>query len=182
MEGSHHRDAVDAAYAEHMIGLCRYLYSRGLPQDVIPDVVHDAFVVLLRRQAAVREGCTKSFLYGVASRLAQSYRRVHAARCAAEQECLPDIIHVFYGSCTELSSGSPIPDDSDGRCLASAVAALPDRLRLVITLLYLERRSRRDVARELGVTVRTVYNLRRRALAALRERMRDDASFLLHDE
>lgn len=52
--------------------------------------------------------------------------------------------------------------------LRNAVAALPPRLREVVTALYLEETPARDVAERLGVTAARVSQMRREALGLLR--------------
>ncbi len=56
--------------------------------------------------------------------------------------------------------------------LRAAVAALPERLRLVVQATFFEDRLLKDVAEELGVTESRVSQLRTEALATLRDGMR----------
>ncbi|MGG5259648.1 sigma-70 family RNA polymerase sigma factor [Phycicoccus avicenniae] len=56
--------------------------------------------------------------------------------------------------------------------LHAAVAALPERLRLVVQATFFEDRLLKDVAEELGVTESRVSQLRTEALAVLRDGMR----------
>jgi RNA polymerase sigma factor (sigma-70 family) len=56
--------------------------------------------------------------------------------------------------------------------LREAVDRLSPRHRAVLKGLYWDGRTQIDVARELGTTVRTVYNLREKAFAVLLELLR----------
>jgi RNA polymerase sigma factor for flagellar operon FliA len=62
------------------------------------------------------------------------------------------------------------------RYLKAAVDALPDRLRSVVTAIYLEGRAVKDVAAELGITSSAVSQQRSEAMRLLREGLRQHFS------
>ena len=59
--------------------------------------------------------------------------------------------------------------------LIEAIAALPDRLQLVIQLYFLEELNLAEIAQVLEVSVPRVHQLKAQALAAIRECMHDYA-------
>jgi RNA polymerase sigma factor for flagellar operon FliA len=74
---------------------------------------------------------------------------------------------------SSFTDEAPSPADllttgRDNAKLASAVASLPPRERVVVTLHYLEEVHLSAIARELGVSVARASQLRSRAIAALR--------------
>lgn len=76
----------------------------------------------------------------------------------------------------DLSSpdpGSQILEDELKRDLARAIAELPERDRIVITLYYYEGLTLREIGEVLGVTESRVCQLHGRAVAKLREKLKD---------
>ncbi|MBC7345331.1 MAG: sigma-70 family RNA polymerase sigma factor, partial [Clostridia bacterium] len=59
------------------------------------------------------------------------------------------------------------------RDLARAIAELPERDRIVITLYYYEGLTLREIGEVLGVTESRVCQLHGRAVAKLREKLKD---------
>lgn len=57
--------------------------------------------------------------------------------------------------------------------LAMAIAALPDRLQLIVQLYFLEELNLSEIAEVLGVSIPRVHQLKANALAALRESLAD---------
>ena len=56
--------------------------------------------------------------------------------------------------------------------LIEAIAALPDRLKLIVQLYFLEELNLAEIAQVLDVSVPRVHQLKTQALAAMRETMR----------
>jgi RNA polymerase sigma factor for flagellar operon FliA len=63
--------------------------------------------------------------------------------------------------------------DREKEALADAIAQLPEREKLVVTLNYYEELSYEEIAEVLGVTTKEVDSLLQRAFWHLRERMED---------
>lgn len=59
--------------------------------------------------------------------------------------------------------------------LIEAIAALPDRLKLVVQLYFLEELNLAEIAQVIEVSIPRVHQLKAQALAAMREAMRDFA-------
>ncbi|HKB04271.1 MAG TPA: sigma-70 family RNA polymerase sigma factor, partial [Gemmataceae bacterium] len=139
-----------------VFGVCRRLL--GHAQDA-EDAFQATFLVLARRAATVApRDLVGPWLYGVAFRTAQEARRM-AARRRARETPLADPPH----PAVEPNS---IPSDLSA-VLDQELSRLPDRLRLPVVLCDLEGRTRRDVARQLGIADGTLSN----RLAAARRQL-----------
>lgn len=130
------------------------------------DLAHDVFVDALRRSATdpsyLREPAWPWLRLALVRRALRRRQRL-----AGELRRLP-LLH----------SPSATPGDAPWSaetmdCLA-ALAALPARMRACAVLFYWQDLSTADVARELGLSPRTVENQLARARARLAERLREE--------
>jgi len=71
----------------------------------------------------------------------------------------------------QVQPGASVWDDVRGE-VDAAIVALPERLRTPLVLYFLERRTQADVAAELGITATSVSRRLRRAVEALRRRLK----------
>lgn len=130
------------------------------------DLAHDVFVDALRRSRV-----DPSYLRDPAwpwLRLALVRRALRRReRLAGELRRLP-LLHSSAVAVAEHGWSAGTVD-----CLA-ALAALPARMRACAVLFYWQDLSTADVARELGLSVRTVENQLARARARLAERLREE--------
>src|SRR5262249_27188550 len=120
-----------------VLAACRHVLSS---EADIEDVFQATFVVLLRNAGAIRQRPSlRSWLYGVAHRLALKALEVAARRQHAEQQKRPRAAEApdlsFREACTILHQ---------------ELDHLPDTYRLPLLLCYLEGKSRDEAAQELG--------------------------------
>jgi RNA polymerase sigma factor (sigma-70 family) len=142
-----------------VLGVCRRVL--GNPDDA-EDAFQAAFLVLARRAAAiVPRDRVGNWLYGVAYRTALEARRMAARRRAAEAR---------LKSVSRSSEREPVAADL-AALLDEELSRLPDRLRLPVVLCDLESRTRRDVARQLGIADGTLSNRLAAARALLAKRL-----------
>jgi RNA polymerase sigma factor (sigma-70 family) len=123
------------------------------------DAFQATFLVLARKAASIKSpGLLANWLYGVASRTALKAKSARARRQAREQlvSALPE----------PKASQRDVWDDLQP-FLERELNRLPDKYRAVIVLCDLERKARREAARELGVPEGTVAS----RLAAARNRL-----------
>jgi RNA polymerase sigma factor (sigma-70 family) len=140
-------------------GVCRRLLSHHDAEDAF----QATFLVLFRKAASIvpRE-MVGNWLYGVAHQTALLARRTAARRTAREVQVtvMPDTEAVQQDQWPDLQ---PLLDQELSR--------LPDNYRSVIVLCDLEGRTRREVARQLGVPEGTVAGRLARARAMLAKRL-----------
>jgi RNA polymerase sigma factor (sigma-70 family) len=139
-------EALVRRHGPMVLGVCR----RALGHHDAEDAFQATFLVLARRAAAVvpRERLA-GWLYGVAYRTAVEGRRM-AARRRAREAPLTESVH------PAVETGEPTADLS--AVLDRELSRLPDRLRLPVVLCDLEGRTRRQVARQLGIPDGTLSN------------------------
>jgi RNA polymerase sigma factor (sigma-70 family) len=130
------------------------------------DLAHDVFVDALRRSrqdpAYLREPAWPWLRLALVRRVLRRRERL-----AGELRRLT-LLHSSAGRPGEPEWSAETVD-----CLA-ALAGLPARMRACTVLFYWQDMSTADVARELGVSMRTVENQLARARARLAERLRED--------
>src|SRR5262245_16151061 len=129
-----------------VLGVCRRPLGNAHDAE---DAFQATFLVLARRavRVAPRE-MVGNWLYGVAYRTALESQRMAARRRATEArlKTLP------------RPMVNPAPDPDLSAVLDQELSRLPDRLRLPVVLCDLEGRTRRDVARQLGIPDGTLSN------------------------
>src|SRR5262245_23024700 len=140
-------------------GVCRRLLNRHDAEDAF----QATFLILARKAASVRSRETVgNWLYGVAHQTALQARRTAARRRVKEVQVttMPDTEAVEPDPWADLQ---PLLDEELSR--------LPDIYRTVIVLCDLEGRTRKEVARRLGVPEGTVAGRISRARTLLARRL-----------
>jgi RNA polymerase sigma factor (sigma-70 family) len=139
-------EALVRRHGPMVLGVCRRVL--GHAQDA-EDAFQATFLVLLRKAASLRQReLLGNWLYGVAYRTALDARAVAARRRALERQVSP----------------MPEPEAADAAdvwrelrpLLDRELSRLPDKYRVPVVLCYLEGRTRRDVARQLGLPAGTL--------------------------
>ena len=159
------RISFDAFARAHYERLCNFAYRYVESRDVVEDIVQDVLTELWRRREQFDVRDPLPYLYQAVRNRALTYvrhRRVRErwqARVLAEGEphtadTAPDV------ELTDLA-----------RAIASAVDALPERCRLIFTMSREQDLTYADIARILGLSVKTVEAQMGRALKALRTRL-----------
>jgi RNA polymerase sigma factor (sigma-70 family) len=140
-------------------GVCRRLLSHHDAEDAF----QATFIVLVRKAASiVPRHMVGNWLYGVAHQTALQAKRTATRRRAREVQV------------TEMPDTATVQPDQwpDVRpLLDQELSRLPDRYRAVIVLCDLEDRTRKEVARQLGVPEGTVAGRLARARALLARRL-----------
>ncbi len=151
-------EALVRRHGPMVLGVCRRALRNSHDAE---DAFQATFLVLARKAASVRprEG-VGNWLYGVARRTALEAQRRNARRRGKEKQVSP---------LPESAAGPPGPDLAD--VLDEELSRLPDKLRLPVVLCDLEGRTRREVARQLGVPDGTLSNRLASARRALAQRL-----------
>jgi RNA polymerase sigma-70 factor (ECF subfamily) len=147
---------VSTAFRSHGSFVFRVLASFGVDAQARDDCVQEVFIIALRRWDRYDQSTSlRSWLFGIARRVAADYRRARGRRAVREQRGLPP-------------QTRPGADDAVASRQAAAFvrrfcAELEDRLRDVFVAMELEHMTATETAQSLGVNVNTVYTRLRRA-------------------
>lgn len=136
----------------HEPGLRAWLRARFPALTDIDDVVHDAYMRLLRAKSEGRVGNTKPYLYTTARNAALDRFR-HAQVVPMERITEMGALPVLD---TERNGAEHASHDEELGLLAEAIRALPERCREVLVLRKLHGLSQREIAQRLGITENTV--------------------------
>jgi RNA polymerase sigma-70 factor (ECF subfamily) len=153
------RDArLRSIVAEHYSFLWRSLRRLGVPESDVEDAAQKCLWVVAQRLDDIETGKEKTFLFGVALRVAKSAWRAGWFRRRVSDEAV----------LVELPAAAPGPDealdDRRARILLDALLeALPLELRTVFILYELEELTMAEIALALGIPNGTVASRLRRA-------------------
>lgn len=157
------RAALDALFRRYYAELCRGAYRILLDPAAAEDVVQEVFVTLWRQRKRTAEiDRPGPYLRRAVRNRSLNYRRDNRRTSlsldeAPEPMTPPDI------------TGRPLDQAELDRLVEQAVAALPERSRLVFVLSRYEDLSQKEIAAQMGISVKTVENQMTRALRLLRE-------------
>lgn len=144
-------DAIARAYDEHAPVVFRVLRRFGVSDAALDDAVQDVFLVACRRRTAFEgRSSTRTWLYGIARRVARDHR-LRSRRGARETDDT-DKLHTSRdpASITEAAEAA--------RLLDSALDGMSETLREAYVLLELEELSAPEIATLLDLPLNTVYS------------------------
>jgi RNA polymerase sigma-70 factor (ECF subfamily) len=142
----------EALYHEHFDFVWRSLRRFGVDASLIEDATQDTFVVVHRRLADLRQNASrKAFLFGIAMRVAQDYRR-RARRKGAETLDLESSVSREAGPFEHTAKVEA------ARLVERFLETLDDDKRAVFSLSDLEELSAPEISEALGVKLNTVYS------------------------
>lgn len=139
----------------------------GVDPSVVDDAVQDAFVIAYRRMDEFRADRSRSWLYGIARRVASNYRRT-AARAVRKQR-----------AAVEVARSSNSVSGSDGAMEFDVILReLPPKDRELFVLAELEGLTGAELSEALHVPLATVYRRLRALRQDMAERLVADARVL----
>ena len=154
------RDVVVAQFGF----IWRLLRHLGVSASEVDDATQQVFLIASSKLGAVEPGRERSFLYGVALRIAAKTRQAEKRRAAADTESF-DLPDPSWGP-------EELLDSARKRALFDeALAAMDLDLRAIFVLHELERLTMHEIATTLDVPNGTVASRLRRARADFRERV-----------
>lgn len=157
------RDLLLADYTE----FDRRLTHRLGSADFASDVLHETYLRLegITDLAPVRS--PKAYLFRIALNIANDHRRAETRRLTVDEvDCLLDLPD------DQPDAAQVTEDRSEMRLLRRAIAELPGRRRQVLMLSRIEGLPNREIARLLGVTVRTVETDLKQAIEHCADRLK----------
>lgn len=149
-------DRFIEVYRQHFPYVWRSLRRLGVPEPAIDDAAQDVFVVVHRRLGEFEgRSSERTWVYGIAIRVARAHRRRSAAPAPSDVELVSEGPSPF----DELAAGEAT------RILEGLLDALDETKREVFVLAELEEMSAPEIAACLEVKVNTVYSRLRAARA-----------------
>lgn len=162
---------VDALFATHAVELRRYAQRIVRTRDAAEDVVQDVFLRLwLKRDSLELGGGIRSYLF-ISTRARAIDALARARRASGAEAQADDAGGVVAGGADVEAPVEPPDRDAIERAVTQVLAAMPPRQRAVATRRLRERRATADIARELGISPRTVDAHVARATKALRAQL-----------
>jgi RNA polymerase sigma-70 factor (ECF subfamily) len=146
--------------------LCNFAYRFVGSRDVAEDIVQDVLMRLWRMREEFDPRDPLAYLYQAVRNQAVSYRRQQGVRerwsahAAADMERRPGDDGLSHVEAADLATA-----------LARGIEQLPERCRLIFTMSREQDLSYAEIARILGISVKTVETQMGRALKALRSRL-----------
>jgi RNA polymerase sigma-70 factor (ECF subfamily) len=144
----------------------RQLTRRLGSADFASDVLQETYLRLEEMKDGVPVRSPKAYLFRIAINLANDRRRAENRRLTADEvDILLDIPD------DRPNAARVVEARSDIDLLRRAIAELPERRRYVLLLSRVEDLSHREIARRLGVTVRTVETDLKQAIEHCAQRL-----------
>lgn len=167
----HFRRLVD----DHFDFVWRLLRRLGLSPADADDAAQHVFMTATQKTASIAAGSDRSFLYGVALRVAQNHKRKLKRR--------PELGELLG---LDLADDKALPDEAAGlgearELLDRLLQGLPSELRRVLVLAEIEQLEVAEIAALEGLPVGTAASRLRRARSSFREALaavRGDLPFL----
>jgi RNA polymerase sigma-70 factor (ECF subfamily) len=158
------RDLLLADYDRISQRLTRRLRSA----DLASDVIQETYLRIERMGDIGSVRNPAAYLLGIALNIARDYRRAESRRLTVDE----------VDSLLEIPDDRPDPEHevekrSEINLLRRAIAELPERRRLVLTLSRIEGLHNREIAERFGVTVRTIEIDLKQALEHCADRMKN---------
>jgi RNA polymerase sigma-70 factor (ECF subfamily) len=158
------RERVRQLIDEHYPFIWRLLARLGVPADDVDDATQQVFMVLLTRERlTIQEGRERSFLFGIALRVAREHRRHGQKRARQSDVDFDALAHPGL----DLES---LTDQQRAReLLDRLVQGIPEELRMIFILFEIEGLPAIEVAALLAIPPGTVASRLRRARQHFRQ-------------
>ena len=151
--GAQGAPALEAVYEEHFDFVWRSLKRLGVPEAQLDDAVQDVFVVVHRRLDEFEGRSTmKTWLFGIALRVASVHRRAAARR--PTEPLLDDPPDETAGAPADALTEAA----EAARVVRTLLESMPEDRRAVFVLAELEEMTAPEISASLGVNLNTVYS------------------------
>ncbi len=156
--------SFDELVRAHYGRLCNFAYRFVRSRDAAEDVVQEVFVRLWRQRDQFDVRDPLPYLYRAVRNRLVTCRRAELVRERWRTSVAREHVHA-------VDAGSELELAELRRALARAVEALPERCRVIFTMSREQDLSYPEIARSLGISVKTVETQMGRALKALRTKL-----------
>jgi len=150
--------SFETIYEEHFDFIWRSLRRLGVAASSLDDAVQDVFIVVHRRLAEFEgRSSMKTWLFGIALRIAQEHRRRFRRKEGGLEPLEEAVVDNAPSPLEEAEKSEAV------RALDRLLAALDDDKRAVFILAELEQMTAPEIAESLGINANTVYSRLRAA-------------------
>jgi RNA polymerase sigma-70 factor (ECF subfamily) len=161
------RAQFEALMRAHYSGLCSFVAHMTRSRAAAEDIVQNLFGNLWEQRATFAYAHPEAYLYRAARNRAINYLRRERVRTAWEARAK-------LTAATAVEEPLASSDAAELQAaIDSAIAALPDRCRLIFTMSREQGLRYHEIAQVLGISVKTVETQMGRALKSLRFRLAD---------
>ena len=149
-------ESLARAYDDHAASMFRVLRRLGVSEVSVEDALQDVFLVAWRRREDFEgRAAHRTWLYGIALRVARDYRRQQDR----EKREVAEVEVPHHGADPETHAAQA----HALRQLDALLARVSDTLREVFVLMEVEQLRAKEVAELLEIPLNTVYSRQRRA-------------------
>jgi len=154
-------DDFESAYEAYAQGIYRFLLWRTQDSDLSEDLTSSVFEKAWQKRTTFHGGSLKSWLFRIAhNTLIDHWRKVQPLPLF-DDDAIADESHE--------PTSEILDKTTDLERLHVALAILPDDVRSVVELRFIERLSAKEVGRRLGLSENNVRVIQYRALKKLKE-------------
>lgn len=159
-------------YGKDIYSFCKHLTDNPPETD---DLYQDTFLMAMElREKIDYDKNPKSYLLSIALRLWKNKKRKYAWRKRiADMQSLVDERGAGMGASTEPSLEERITSKEEGELIRTAVSRLPEKLKLVVLLFYMEDLSTAQIAGTMKIPVGTVLSRLHQARKILKKELED---------
>lgn len=164
--------AFDELFQEYFKPLCAYCqYKFGLDIDMAKDAVHSAFTKLLESDFTFcSKLSSKTYLYKVVTNICLDLKRHEKIKEKHVEFFQKQVTNTKMGNGNTIAELKELQND-----INKAIAELPEQMRKVFELSRHDGLKYAEIARQLGISIKTVEIQMTRALVKLRKKL---ASYL----
>ena len=159
-------------YGKDIYSFCKHLTNNPLEAD---DLYQDTFLMAMELRDKIDYGSNpKSYLLSVALRIWKNKKRKYAWRKRiSDVRSIVDVRDTYMSESTEQSIEEKMIQAELCESVRVAVKRLPDRIKVVVLLFYMEDLSTKQVAEVMNIPTGTVLSRLHQARKILRKELED---------
>jgi len=158
--------AFDQFFKSHSKLLRNYVYYKFGDLDQAEDIVQDAFIKLWHNCSKVPLNKAKSYVYTIATNLGISIKRHEKVKFKHQNYVLQRKSDINNESPEFIALEKEFMEK-----LKNAIAELPESQREVFLLSRIDKKTYREIAELLNVSVKTIEKLMHKALLSVRQKI-----------
>lgn len=159
-------------YGKDIYSFCKHLTNNLLEAD---DLYQDTFLTAIELKEKIEySNNPKSYLLSIALRIWKNKKRKFAWRKRiADVESIADERYIDMNESTELSLEEEITIKEKDASIRMAVNRLPEKLKIVVLLFYMEDLQAAQIAETMKIPIGTVLSRLHRARKILKRELED---------